>query len=244
VKKALTLAVKALPAGAPRSRRERIRRYCDDAMTETRRRYARWVSIVPPAVKAELYSPAFRHATASVDPLDVLLRAYAMADTPDLVDATLGADVGTYLPDDLLVKVDIASMAHGLEARSPLIDHDVMELAAVLPSDFKLRGRDKKHIFKRAMRGLVPDAILQRPKQGFGVPIAGWLRAPLRTMVEETLFGRAARERGLFAPSALRRLVDEHDRGVSEHHPQLWALLMLELWFARFIDAPRMSTSA
>jgi asparagine synthase (glutamine-hydrolysing) len=243
VKKALTLAVRALPAGAPRSRRERIRRYCDDAMTETRRRYARWVTIVPPALKSELYSPEFRATAEAVDPLDVLLRAYAIADTPDLVDATLGADVGTYLPDDLLVKVDVASMAHGLEARSPLIDHDMMELAAVLPSDFKLRGRDKKHIFKRAMRGLVPDAILQRPKQGFGVPIAGWLRAPLRVMIQDTLFARAARERGLFSAPVLRRLVDEHDRGVSERHPQLWALLMLELWFRRFIDAPARARS-
>jgi asparagine synthase (glutamine-hydrolysing) len=241
VKRVFSRAARALPVASPVSWRGRIQSYGVDAMTETRRRYARWVTIFPEALKAELYSPAFRAATAAVDPLDTLLRACAMADTPDLVDAALGTDVRTYLPDDLLVKVDIASMAHGLEARSPLIDHDLMEFAAALPVSYKLRGRDKKYIFKRALRGLVPDVILQRPKQGFGVPISAWLKGPMRAMVEETLFSRAARDRGLFEPRAVRRLVDDHNRGVGGRHPQLWALLMLELWFARFIDTARTS---
>jgi asparagine synthase (glutamine-hydrolysing) len=208
-------------------------------MTESRRRYGRWITIIPEPVKRQLYGAPLREATAGADAADLLLSAYALADTPDLVDATLGADVATYLPDDLLVKVDIASMAHGLEARSPMVDHELMQFAALLPSDLKLRRGDKKYILKRAARDLVPASILQRPKQGFGVPIADWLRGPLREMLRDTLFGRAARERGLFEPRALQWLVDEHEAGVTDHHPQLWALLMLELWFARFIDAGR-----
>ena len=181
-------------------------------------------------------------ATAAVDPIDELLRAYALADTPDLLDATLGADVGTYLPDDLLVKVDIASMAHGLEARSPMVDHEFMEFVAALPSDFKLRRMEKKYLLKRAVRDLVPEGILARPKQGFGVPISAWLKGPLREMLHDSLFSRSSVERGLFEPRALRRLVDEHEHGVEERHPQLWALLMLELWFRMWVDQPAEAT--
>ena len=229
-------ALRVVPAPRPRTLASRIQRYWADAMTEPRRRYARWVSIFPEGAKRGLYTGAFRTVTSGRDTLDVLLRAYAFADTPDLLDATLGADVGTYLPDDLLVKVDIASMAHGLEARSPFIDHEVMEFAAALPSSFKLRGRDKKHILKRAVRDLVPPEILARPKQGFGVPISDWLKGSMREIVDDCLFGRPARDRGLFEPRTLRRLVSEHDAGVGERHPQIWALLMLELWHRRFID--------
>ena len=243
-KRVLGLAVRALPANPSTSRSGRLRRYWLDAMTESRRRYARWVTVFPESATAELYRPWFREATAGNDPTDLLLTAYALADTPDLLDAMLGADILTYLPDDLLVKMDIASMAHGLEARSPLVDHALMEFAALLPSKLKLRRGDKKYLLKRVARGRVPASILGRPKQGFGVPIADWLRGPLRDMLHDTLFGRAARERGLFEPRMLQRMIDEHDHSIGERHPQLWALFMLELWFARFIDPPRRAFAA
>jgi len=240
IKAGIGLGVRALPAaGGVRSLPNRIKRYWPEATTEARRRYARWMTIFSPPVKADLYTPAFRSTTEGVDPLDVLLQAYALADTPDLLNATLGADIATSLPDDLLAKVDIASMAHGLEARSPMIDHEFMEFAASLPSDFKLRGATRKYILKRAMQDLVPHEIVNRPKQGFGVPTADWLKGPMREMLHETLLSRRARQRGLFEPRALYRILDEHDAGIGEWHPQLWTLLMLELWFARFIDAPR-----
>ena len=117
-----------------------------------------------------------------------------------------------------------------------MVDHEFMEFVAALPSDFKLRRREKKYLLKRAVRDLVPEGILARPKQGFGVPISAWLKGPLREMLHDSLFSRSSVARGLFEPRALRRLVDEHERGVEERHPQLWALLMLELWFTRFID--------
>src|SRR6185436_19683594 len=130
------------------------------------------------------------------DPVDVLLKAYARTRTLDTLDSTLGADVATYLPDDLLVKIDIATMAHALEARSPMVDHRFMEFAASIPSDLKLRGGRSKHIFKRAVRGLLPSTILARPKQGFGVPLERWFREPLRDLTRETLLGRRSIERG------------------------------------------------
>ena len=237
IKRALDVGVSMLPRGGdPAGLPRRIRRFWADRHLDPRRRYGRWMTVFTEAAKADLYTPAFAAATAAVDPIDELLRAYALADTPDLLDATLGADVGTYLPDDLLVKVDIASMAHGLEARSPMVDHEFMEFVAVLPSDFKLRRVEKKYLLKRAVRDLVPEGILARPKQGFGVPISAWLKGPLREMLHDSLFSRPSVERGLLEPRALRRLVDEHERGVEGRHPQLWALLMLELWFTRFID--------
>jgi asparagine synthase (glutamine-hydrolysing) len=243
-KRAIGVAVRALPATPWTSRSGRLRRYWLDAMTESRRRYGRWMTILPEGVKAELYSPWFREATAGGDPMDVLLSAYALADTPDLLDAMLGADILTYLPDDLLVKMDIACMAHGLETRSPMVDHALVEFAARLPSDLKLRHGVKKYLLKRVAQSRIPASILDRPKQGFGVPIAEWLRGPLRDLLHDTLFGQAARERGLFEPHMLRRLIHEHDHNIGERHPQLWALLMLELWFARFIDRPRPALAA
>jgi asparagine synthase (glutamine-hydrolysing) len=237
LKRCVDLGIWALPPlGSPKSFVRRVKRFWRDATVERRRRYARWMTIFSEADKATLYTPELRAATAGIDPLDVLLEAYDVADTDDFVDATLGADIANYLPDDLLTKFDIAGMAHALEARSPMVDHIFMEFVARLPSHFKLRGADKKHIFKRAVAPLVPREIIARPKQGFGVPISGWLKGPVRELMLDTLFSRASLGRGLFDPADVRRRIDEHDRGIGEHHPGLWTLLMLELWYERFID--------
>jgi len=164
------------------------------------------------------------------------LAAYRESDAPDFGDATLGVDAGLYLPDDLLVKVDIASMAHALEARSPFLDHEFMEFAATIPFDLKVQGRVKKHILKRALAGLLPDRILHRPKMGFGVPIDHWLRHELRDMAYDTLLSPRAVGRGYFHPDRIRRMLDEHVQGKASWHYLLWTLLMLELWHLQFID--------
>jgi asparagine synthase (glutamine-hydrolysing) len=145
-------------------------------------------------------------------------------------------DAGLYLPDDLLVKVDIASMAHSLEARSPFLDHEFMEFAATIPSDLKVRGRVKKYILKRALSGLLPGEILHRPKMGFGVPIDHWLRHELRDLAYDTLLAPRCLHRGYFRPETLERLLDEHTRGAANWHYLLWTLLMLELWHRTHVD--------
>jgi asparagine synthase (glutamine-hydrolysing) len=239
----LEWAGRALPdLGGPRGPVRRAKRFVAAAGDEPWRRYARWVGIFDEASKGALYGPAFQEATVGRDSIDLLRRAYEAADA-DLVDAPLGADVSTYLPDDLLVKVDIASMAHSLEARSPMVDHVFMEFAARLPSSLKLRGRTGKYIFRTALRGRLPDAIVDRPKMGFGVPIERWFRVELRELAYDTLLGRAATQRGLFHPGAVRRLLDEHVAGRRAGHSLLWALLMLELWFERFIDERRLGSA-
>jgi asparagine synthase (glutamine-hydrolysing) len=134
------------------------------------------------------------------------------------------------------VKVDIASMAHGLEARSPLLDHTLMEFVASLPADLKLRHGVKKYLLRRIAAPLLPHEILARRKMGFGVPLDRWFRGALRDLTHDVLLGGAARHRGYFRMEVVERLVAEHERGVRDWHDQLWTLIMLELWLRTFID--------
>jgi asparagine synthase (glutamine-hydrolysing) len=154
----------------------------------------------------------------------------------DLVAGANRADLHTYLPDDLMVKVDVASMAHGLETRSPLLDHVLLEWAARIPADIKMAGGTTKALFKAAMAPYLPREIRHRKKMGFGVPLERWFRHELRDLAHDTLLGQRARERGIMRPGYVRRLLDEHGTGARNHHTRLWALLMLELWFRTWID--------
>jgi asparagine synthase (glutamine-hydrolysing) len=138
----------------------------------------------------------------------------------------------TYLPNDLLAKVDIATMAVSLEARSPFLDHRVIEFAASLPENLKLRGLTTKYLLKKVLGRLLPAENLKRPKMGFGVPIGHWFRGSLQGFLRETLLSERATRRGLFQPAAVRRLVDDHTAGRADYAHQLWTLLMLEMWFS------------
>ncbi|MEJ7618332.1 MAG: asparagine synthase-related protein [Pyrinomonadaceae bacterium] len=152
-----------------------------------------------------------------------------------MVDAALLTDTMTYLPNDLLTKVDIATMAVSLK-RSPFLDHHVIDFAASLPENLKLRGLSTKYVLKKALKELLPLQNLTRRKMGFGVPISHWLRQPLLPMMRETLLGERAARRGMLRAETVRRLIDEHVARRADHAHRLWTLLMLELWFERFID--------
>ena len=127
-------------------------------------------------------------------------------------------------------------MAHGLEGRSPLLDHELMEFAATLPFDLKRRGNQGKYLLRRAARNLLPPEILDRRKMGFGVPLEHWLRTDLREMASDLLLTGPGAARGLFDLTFVRRMLDEHAAGTTLWHDQLWNLLMLEQWFQTFID--------
>jgi asparagine synthase (glutamine-hydrolysing) len=157
------------------------------------------------------------------------------ADGPSLLDVILETDVKTYLPGDLLTKVDIATMAYSLEARSPLLDHEVMEFAAALPARYKVRGRQKKWLLRRAYRGQLPDEILDGPKRGFGVPLADWFRSQLRGWTREVLLAPETGG-GLLEPTEVRRIVSEHQEGRDDHSAQIWSLLCFESWRREFAD--------
>jgi asparagine synthase (glutamine-hydrolysing) len=199
------------------------------------RRYAFTIVYFTDLEKAAGYDEAMTDALGG-SVLD-LLEPY-FAEAPSLVSGANWADIHTYLPDDLMVKVDVASMAHGLESRSPLLDHVLMEWAAGIPENVKIRGGETKALFKSAMEPYLPSELLYRPKMGFGCPVDHWFRNELKDMAYDTLLSQSARQRGLFRPDYVRNLLDEHCGTVRDHHTRLWAMLMLELWFRMWIDAP------
>jgi asparagine synthase (glutamine-hydrolysing) len=199
-------------------------------------RYMHWISVFDSQRKHELYSDEFARETQAERAARFIEPWFVNANGAGLLDATLLADTMTYLPNDLLVKVDIATMAVSLEARSPFLDHHVIEFAASLPEHFKLRGLTKKYLLKRVLRQLLPSENLDRRKMGFGVPIGHWFRGSLESFVREALLSEKALNRGLFKPEAVQRLVEQHVSGAQNHEHRLWTLLMLELWFQRFID--------
>ncbi|MFN2514118.1 MAG: asparagine synthetase B, partial [Pyrinomonadaceae bacterium] len=230
-------AVSLIPTSE--SRRSRVRdakRFLQAASLPKVDRYLRWVSAFDQDSKRELYSESFRRETWNIHARDVLEPWFARANGAGIVDAALQADIMTYLPNDLLVKVDIATMAVSLEARSPFLDHHVIEFAASLPENLKLRGLTTKYLLKRVLRQLLPAENLNRRKMGFGVPIGDWFRGKMQPFLRETLLSEKALNRGLFRPPEVRRLVEQHTRSERDYAPQLWTLLMLELWFKRFID--------
>ena len=158
------------------------------------------------------------------------------AQVGNLTDGLLSVDTRTYLPDDLMTKVDVATMAEGLEARSPLLDHKLLEFAASLPHDFKVRGKETKWLMKEATAPWLDRDIRYRSKMGFGVPIDSWFRGPLSEYLGDTLLSQASLGRGYFKPDAIRSLVDGHVSGRSDHRYRLYALLTLEQWHRMFMD--------
>ena len=154
------------------------------------------------------------------------------------IDRLLYLDSKTYLPGDILTKVDRMSMAVSLEARAPLLDHKLIEFVTRVPAALKLAGLETKHLLKRAVRDLVPAEILNRPKQGFGVPIQEWINQQLRSRIRDTLSDARTKQRGYIDSHYVSVLLDEHERGRRDHSMSLWALVMLELWHRQFLDGP------
>jgi asparagine synthase (glutamine-hydrolysing) len=219
-----------------RSRARDLKRFLQAASLDKAERYFTWMSAIDRNAKNELYTDEFKHKTVSFETSDFLADWFSAANGSGIVDATMMTDQQTYLPDDLLVKVDIASMANSLEARSPLLDHHLIEFAASLPENLKLHGTTSKYLLKKIAAKLVPPKAVYRRKMGFGVPVGSWFRGALEPFLRETLLGEKCLGRGLFRPATVTRFVDQHTSGERDFTYQLWTLLMLELWFEEFID--------
>ena len=198
-------------------------------------RYAFTITYFMDYMKLEGYADGMAEVLSS-SALD-LLEPY-FDEAPTLVTGANWADIHTYLPDDLMVKVDVASMAHGLESRSPLLDHVFMEWAMTIPENIKMAGGVTKALFKRAMEPYLPKKLLYRPKMGFGCPIDHWLRAELKEMAYDVLLSDSATSRGIFRKDYVEGLLEDHINRRTEHHTRLFALLMLELWFRMWVDQP------
>ncbi len=203
----------------------------------TQRRYGRMMSYFTPQQKFCLYSEELREQLAGVDSYELIDQIFTQSHARTDVGRIMDVDVNTYLPGDLLTKVDIATMACSLEARSPFLDHHLMEWAASLPSHLKVRAGTTKYLLKEAMKPWLPQDLITRRKQGFGVPLADWLRADLRDLSRDVLTDSTARSRGFFRPDAVLSLLRQHENG-SDHSSRIWALMQLELWHRAFIDAP------
>jgi asparagine synthase (glutamine-hydrolysing) len=201
-------------------------------------RYARHMSYFDAAQREEAYTQEFKARVGTSLAPRVIEEPWGNASGEDLIDVLLEVDVKTYLPGDLLVKMDIATMAHSLEARSPFLDTDVMELGASLPGSLKVQGIEKKLVLREALRGWIPDEILDRPKWGFAAPVAEWFRTDLREYLRDVLFDPVTTRRGYFHEHVIAQYFDSHVSGRMDNSPRLWALLMLELWHREFVDPP------
>ena len=200
-------------------------------------RYLDNVSVFTGLNKSSLYSSDFSDQLRNSDHLDSYFRELSSSvRSGATLDSLLYIDSKTYLPGDILTKVDRMSMAVSLEARVPLLDHKLIEFVTRIPASMKLAGLETKHLFKRTIADLVPQEIINRPKQGFGVPIQQWINQQLRQRIRDTLNDPRTLQRGYVTRKHVDLLLDEHERGRRDHAMALWALLMLELWHRQYVD--------
>ncbi len=178
--------------------------------------------------KPSVLSGDFRHRLAGYDSVEVFRKHYCRADSTDPLSRIQYVDMKTYLTDDILTKVDRASMAHSLEVRCPLLDHVFMELVASMPSTFKLHGSKGKFLFKKAMESLLPSKIIHRRKMGFGVPLAAWFKDGIRDFAKCHILEQ---DDPFTNPAYIRKLWDQHQSGVRDRSSQLWTVLMFRLWY-------------
>ncbi len=195
--------------------------------------YFHSVSVMSDELRRPLYTPAFRRALGGYEAIEVLRAHMARAQGDDPLSRAQYLDFKTYLPGDILVKVDRASMAHALEVRAPFLDHELVEWAASLPSEMRFANGEPKYILKRAMEPFVSKDILYRPKMGFAVPIRSWFRGPLRERVRAAVLGPDIAETGWFERPALERMVSQHESGMRDHSAALWSLLIFDGFLRR-----------
>ncbi len=212
-----------------------LNRFTSRLSEDYRHRYLSAIEHFSTEMKKQLLANDFGFVP---DTAELIVKLFNEAETSDKIDQMLYVDINSYLPGDLLVKVDIATMAHGLESRSPFLDHKFMETTAQIPTRLKLKGfNNKKYILKKALqKDLVPKEILHRRKQGFGVPLDRWFRGPLKNFAYDILLSGQAKQRGVFHPAKIKELLDDHQTGPANYAPHIWSLLVLEMWFREYFD--------
>jgi len=230
-----------LPEGPRKgSVRGKIKRFAKASRYESEHCHLNMIQVFGQEARAALYSSEFAAHLDGYNADTYLLGLMTNTDNSrpiqDPMDRILRADTLMYLPDTLLTKMDIASMAVSLEGRSPLLDTSVMEFAASLPSTWKIGPLSSKRILKDAYRGILPSSIIRRPKMGFKVPLERWFRGDLYNYLREVLLDKPCLERGYFRETSIRRLIDEHKTGHRDNSARLWSLLMLELWHKKFTE--------
>ncbi|MGE5857274.1 MAG: asparagine synthase (glutamine-hydrolyzing) [Solirubrobacterales bacterium] len=194
------------------------------------------MSLFTPADKRGLLTDGFRQGLNGHDPFTAFRTHFDRVRGLDHLRRILYVDLKTWLPNDILVKMDRMAMANSLEVRSPLLDHHVIDFAAGLPSEMKYHGRTSKYLLKRFAERRVPPSVIHRPKMGFSIPLASWLRGELRPMAEDLLLSERALGRSYFQAETIRGMWTRHQEGQRNHAHHLWALMVLELWHRMFVD--------
>jgi asparagine synthase (glutamine-hydrolysing) len=190
--------------------------------------YLHSVSIMSNQIRSSLFSENLKRDLQGYQAVEVFRRHARQAPMDHPLSLVQYLDMKTYLPGDILTKVDRASMAHALEVRVPILDHHLVDWISGLPPEYKLKGREGKYIFKKALEAALPDNILYRPKMGFAVPLASWFRGPLREKVRDSILGDTMIDSGLFDQKYLKRLVDQHQSGSRDFSSPIWSLLMFD----------------
>jgi asparagine synthase (glutamine-hydrolysing) len=230
LRRVAAVAAANLPRGA------RGRNFLRHVSRDQHGRYVDSVRFFSADEKAALLSADVRRRLNGVDAEERLARHFARYTHLPWVSQMMHFDADTYMPEDVLVKVDRMSMAHSIESRVPLLDNRVIDFAATLPAHFKVREGRRKHILKELAATLLPRDVVERRKQGFGVPLGHWFRGDMRSLFADTLLSTRSLTRGFFEPSFVRRLVDEHLSGRKDHAMRLWQLLVFERWHAQYVD--------
>ena len=206
--------------------------------------YFHSVSVLHDEMRDELFSHGFKRELAGYRAIEVMRRHAGQAPTDHPMSLVQYLDMKTYLVGDILTKVDRASMAHSLEVRVPILDHELVEWMSGLPPDVKLRGSEGKYLFKKALEPHLPNDVLYRPKMGFSVPLATWFRGPLRERVREAVLGPVLADTGWFNRRYLAHLVDHHQRGIRDYSASLWSILMFESFLRRNLAGERPESAA
>ena len=227
--------VQSLPhSNRQRSFVRRLQRFGEALNQPLARRYMNWLQIFPERMRAEMYRDEFLEQLPNEDPYEFFEKAWRGVGDRDIVSRASLADLTTYLPCDLMTKVDIASMAHGLECRQPFLDYRLVEFAASLPASLKFRWGGGKRLLRRTFERLLPRQIWTRKKMGFGVPLGSWFQNELRELTRERLLSTESRCHQFLRPDAIQVLVDQHMTGKVNHSYRMWNLLILESWLRRW----------
>lgn len=236
--KALALPASKLAATAFKNTFfDRAHRFAKSLSRPYNYRYVDYICYFTNEMKDELYTNDFREKMKGIDSYRIVADRFHESGSRSKAEQAVYADFSTYLPDDLMTKVDIDTMAVALEGRSPFLDHEMLELTAQIPFYLKLKGKNnKKYILKEALRGIIPDEVMFRKKMGFGIPIHDWFRTDLKNYAHDLLLSEKAISRRIFKKESVKKLLDTHCNTKVDFGYHIWALITLELWFREYFD--------
>ncbi|HRQ37292.1 MAG TPA: asparagine synthase (glutamine-hydrolyzing) [Chloroflexota bacterium] len=224
------------PQSAKKGTINKTKRFVEGAALPATWQHTRWMMFLPESDKGRLYTPEMQAGVNGLTAVATIERTFQQAAHLDPLSQQQYVDIKTYLADNILTKVDRMSMAVSLEARVPLLDHRIVEFALSLPPHLKIHRGQTKVILRRAMHGRLPDAILNKPKEGFSIPLKHWLGGTLRPLLTDLLSETSIRNRGYFQPETVRQWIDEHLDGRANHSHRLWSLMLFELWLQKNVD--------